>query len=117
MAVRICRHLCLRPVGLIRLRGRPSDYSFQVAISICARLADGESLRAICSDAGMPSRATVFRWIARHKELRDEYTLACELRAEDLTDEMIEIADDPCVWVEKIGADGRTVTPAGSSQI
>ena len=25
-------------------RGRPSDYSFQVAISICARLAEGKSL-------------------------------------------------------------------------
>jgi hypothetical protein len=35
-------------------------------MSICNRLADGESLRAICSDAGMPSRATIFRWIARH---------------------------------------------------
>ena len=93
-------------------RGRPSDYSFQVAISICARLAEGKSLRAICSEAGMPGRATVFRWIARHKEFRHEYTLACELRAEDLADEMIEmieIADDPCVWVEKIGADGRAV--------
>jgi hypothetical protein len=78
-------------------------------MSICDRLADGESLRAICSDAGMPSRATVFRWIARHKEFRDEYTLACELRAEDLAEEMIEIADDPCVWVEKIGPDGRAV--------
>jgi hypothetical protein len=44
-------------------RGRPSDYSFQVAISICARLAEGKSLRAICSEAGMPGRATVFRWM------------------------------------------------------
>ena len=35
--------------------------------------------------------------------------LARELRAEDLAEEMIEIADDPCVWVEKIGADGRAV--------
>jgi hypothetical protein len=52
--------------------------AFQVAISICARLAEGKSLRAICSDAGMPGRATVFRWIARHKEFRDEHTLACE---------------------------------------
>ena len=59
-------------------RGRPSDYSFQVAISICDRLAEGKSLRAICSEAAMPGRATVFRWIARHKEFRDEYTLACE---------------------------------------
>ena len=60
----------------------PRDYSFQVAISICARLAEGKSLRAICSDAGMPGRATVFRWVAPHKEFCDEYTLACELRAE-----------------------------------
>jgi hypothetical protein len=79
----------------------PRIIAFQVAISICARLAEGKSLRAICSEAGMPGRATVFRWIARHKEFRDEYTLACELRAEDLADEMIEIADDPYVWVEK----------------
>ena len=54
-----------------RKRGRPSDYSFQVAISICDRLAEGKSLRAICSEAAMPGRATVFRWIARHKEFRD----------------------------------------------
>jgi hypothetical protein len=32
-------------------RGRPSDYSFQVAISICARLAEGKSLRAICQSS------------------------------------------------------------------
>ena len=45
------------------------------------------------------------------------YAFACELRAEDLADEMIEIADDPCVWVGTIVGDGRTVTAAGSSQI
>jgi terminase small subunit-like protein len=58
-------------------------------------------------DAAMAGRATVFRWIACHKEFRDEYTLVRELRAEDLAEEMI--ADDPCVWVEKIRADGRAV--------
>ena len=50
----------------------------------------------------MPGRATVFRWIACHKEFRDEYILVRELRAEDLGEEIVEIADDPCVWVEKI---------------
>ena len=50
--------------------------------AIYDRLADGESLRAICSDAEMPSRATVFRWIARHKEFRDVHarTTRCPLR-------------------------------------
>src|ERR1700720_1600839 len=89
-------------------RGRPSDYSFQVAISICARLAEGKSLRAICSEAGMPGRATVFRWIARHKEFRDEYTLACELRAEELGDEMLEIIDDPSARLNQGPASRRT---------
>ena len=88
-------------------RRRPyAVYSAEVAWAICDRLVEGESLRRICSDAGMPGRATVFRWIACHKEFREEYILVRELRAEDLADEMIEIADDPCVWVEKIGADG-----------
>ena len=66
-----------------------------------------QSLRAICSDAGMPGRATVFRWIARHKEFRDRYTLARQFQARDLADEILEIADDTSGdWVEKIGADG-----------
>ena len=75
-------------------RGRPLDYSFQVAISICARLAEGKSLRAICSDAGMPGRATVFRWIARHKEFRDWYIGARDFQAECLGEEMFEIIRD-----------------------
>jgi hypothetical protein len=94
-------------------RGRRSNYaaySPEVARTICDRLVEGESLRAICNDAGMPGRATVFRWIARHKEFRDWYTLAREFQTEDLVDEMIEIADDTSGdWVEKIGADGRAV--------
>jgi hypothetical protein len=90
-------------------RGRPSGYSPQVAMSICDWLEEGESLRAICNDAGMPSRATVFRWIACHKEFRDEYTLARELRAEDLAEEVVEIADDPSPfgWKESGRMEGR----------
>jgi len=54
-------------------RGRPPNFSAEIAEAICDRLAEGESLRAICADAGMLGKATVFRWIALHKELRDEY--------------------------------------------
>jgi hypothetical protein len=42
-------------------RGRPSHYSAEIADTICNRLAGGESLRAICANAGMPNRATVSR--------------------------------------------------------
>jgi hypothetical protein len=76
-------------------RRRPyAAYSAEVAWAICDRLVEGESLRAICSDAAMPARATVFRWIARHKEFRDRYISARNFQAEGLGDEMLEIAHD-----------------------
>ena len=89
-------------------RGRPSDYSAEIADTICDRLAGGESLRAICADAGMPDRATVSRWIARYDEFRDQYAFARELQAECLVDEILEIArDNSRDYVRKTGVDGK----------
>ncbi|EPH7480733.1 hypothetical protein ACXWZO_002561 [Enterobacter hormaechei] len=48
--------------------GRPSDYLPEVAADICSLLADGESLRKVCELPGMPNKATVFRWLAQHRE-------------------------------------------------
>jgi hypothetical protein len=64
-------------------RGRPSAYSDKIAETICGRLVDGESLRAICADPAMPARATVFRWLARNQEFRRSYALARQCYAED----------------------------------
>ena len=91
-----------------RRRGRPSDYCAEIARTICDRLADGESLRAICVDAGMPDKATVFRWIGRHKAFRKQYALAREAQTDDICDQILEIAhDNSHDYVKKIGADGK----------
>jgi hypothetical protein len=91
-----------------RKRGRPSDYCAEIAMTICDRLAEGESLRAICADAGMPDKATVLRWIGRHKEFRDQYAWAREAQADDILEEILEIADDSSRdYVKKTGADGK----------
>jgi hypothetical protein len=74
--------------------GRPSDYSQGVADLICERLGNGESLRAICEEDGLPDKATVFRWLARHEEFRDQYARARETQADSLFDEILSIADD-----------------------
>jgi hypothetical protein len=95
-------------------RGRPSAYTSEIAETICERLMDGESLRAICASAGMPDKATVFRWIACHKEFRGLYGWAHEFQAENILADVIEIADgkaDDCV--EKIGTSGRTAMDLG----
>jgi len=74
-------------------RGRPSVYCAEIAMTICDRLADGESIRAICAGAGMPDKATVFRWLTSHEEFRTWYAFAREARMDELLHEAIEIAD------------------------
>lgn len=42
----------------------------------------------------MPARATIFRWLDSNQEFRRRYALARECLAEDLLNEILEIADD-----------------------
>lgn len=74
--------------------GRPTDYCQEIAQAICLRLAEGESLRSVCRDEGMPPKGTVLRWIGIHPEFRDQYAQAKFDGAEALAEEMFEIADD-----------------------
>ena len=88
--------------------GRSPGYSVEVAETICERLINGESLRAICADPRMPAKATVFRWLASNQEFRRSYALARECQAEDGAVEILEIADDSSRdYVKKTGADGK----------
>lgn len=77
--------------------GRPSKYSQKLADAICEKLADGKSLRTICSTAAMPSRSTVFRWLAENDAFRDQYARAREDQADTLADEIVSIADKAMV--------------------
>jgi len=73
---------------------RPSKFTKVCAEKICARLMQGESLRRICMDDGMPDRATVFRWMQQHESFRDQYAHARSVQADTLVDEILDIADD-----------------------
>lgn len=53
------------PAGGASLPVRVS-YSDEVGQAICARLAAGESLMAVCREAAMPHRTTVREWAQRH---------------------------------------------------
>lgn len=72
---------------------RASEYTQETADLICEQVADGRSLRSICADAGMPDKATVFRWLAAHEAFRDQYARARESQADSLFDDILEIAD------------------------
>lgn len=62
--------------------GRPTSYTTDMADAICDRLCDGESLRAICKDEGMPPMGTVMRWLSVHEDFREQYARAREAQGE-----------------------------------
>lgn len=87
--------------------GRPSGYSAEIADRICERIADGESLRAICSDEDMPSTSSVCKWLSLHNEFAEQYARAREAQADALFDDILIIADDGSNdFMERKSADG-----------
>ena len=61
---------------------------------ICENVAKGQSLRAVLLDKNMPSSKTFFEWIKSSPEKVKQYAHACEARADNIFDEILEIADD-----------------------
>lgn len=74
------------------MTGRPSDYTEETANAFCARIAHGESVRKICDDDNMPALATVFRWLSKNQEFREQYSRAKDESAEADFDEIQDIA-------------------------
>jgi len=78
---------------------RPTIYTKKLGLTICERLANGESMRSICKyTEGMPALSTVFRWLvstdAVYKEFQEQYARARDIQAEVMFDEILEISDD-----------------------
>jgi hypothetical protein len=73
--------------------GRPSLYSLKLVEEICARIADGESLRTICDDDTMPDRATVLRWLAAHPDFAAKYARAREAQGDAMDEKILAVAD------------------------
>ena len=82
------------------------EFSQEVFDRICERIANGESLRAICASDDMPAKATVFRWLASDATLSDQYARAREAQADAIFDEILDIADTAVNdWMEVHGQD------------
>jgi hypothetical protein len=93
--------------------GRPSTFTQAIADEICERLAEGESLRAICAGDDMPNKATVFKWLIADKAFSDQYARAREAQADALADEIVYIADTPQIGQKSVSkATGLEITEA-----
>ena len=104
--------------GIKKPKGRPSDYSLEIAKVICMRLGNGESLRQICASPGMPGKTSIMRWLEANLEFRDQYARARELQAEHWAEEIIEIADDSKNdFVERDGRDALNAENINRSRL
>jgi hypothetical protein len=73
--------------------GRPAVYGDALALAICERLADGESLKAICEDENMPARTTVYKWIVEDTDgFADKYARAREAQQDTAVDDLADVA-------------------------
>jgi hypothetical protein len=69
-------------------------YTPALAETICKRISEGESLRAICRDPGMPTEGAVRAWArANHDDFGAQYRIARELQLDSWADEIVAIAD------------------------
>lgn len=78
---------------LKRLVGRPSKYTPELAARICARIAEGESLRDLCTGADRkvwPSRFAIYQWLAARSDFRAMYTAARDHQADSLAEEALD---------------------------
>lgn len=73
--------------------GRPSDYTEELADEICNLLIEGQSMVKICEREGMPSRATVLRWMAKDADFATKCARARELQADLMDDKILDTAD------------------------
>jgi hypothetical protein len=69
-------------------------YSQEKADAICARMAEGESLRSVCRSQGMPSMSTVMRWLEADEKFREQYARAMDMRADVKFDELDDVSED-----------------------
>jgi hypothetical protein len=70
------------------------QYSDELAVEICSRIACGEALVRICRDEDMPAVTTVYYWIREREDFREMYKLAREDMADTLADELLSITED-----------------------
>jgi hypothetical protein len=91
--------------------GRPSEYSQEIADAICERIAEGEPLRVICREDGMPAWRTVYDWLSKREEFSARFTRARDIGFDAIAEEALEIANTPLEGVRiEVGDDGKTKT-------
>lgn len=74
--------------------GRHSTYTKERGDKICERLANGESMRAICKEKDMPDINTVNLWIRSFEDFKEQYFQARRDQADYYAQQIVDISDE-----------------------
>ena len=66
----------------------------KILSNIFIEIQKGRAIRNVLKDEGMPAVETFYIWIDSDEEKSKQYARACEVRADAIFDEIIDIADD-----------------------
>lgn len=72
---------------------RPSKYTEAMGEEFCRRLADGRTVRSICTDDDMPATQTIYNWLNTYPKFLEQYARSKEIHADAIADECFQIAD------------------------
>jgi len=76
-------------------KGRPTDYTTDIADEICEYIAEGNSLNAWLNDKpeSKPKRTAIYRWLNKHQEFRNNYVRAKEDSADFHAEQILEVVE------------------------
>lgn len=74
--------------------GAKSTFSQEVADRICERIGEGEPLRVICREDGMPAWRTVYLWMETFPDFAAHIASARARGYDAIASECLDIADD-----------------------
>ncbi|WP_340646252.1 hypothetical protein [Phenylobacterium sp.] len=82
--------------------GRPDSYTEALGAEICRRIADGESLLAIGASRDMPAPQTIYKWLRKYADFRQDYARAREIQADVKFELAWEIARHAAPETERV---------------
>jgi hypothetical protein len=75
-------------------KARPVAFTEELFIKLLDRLAQGETLVAICADQTMPTRQSLFQKLYKDENARELYYAAREMQMEAMAEEILELSDN-----------------------
>jgi len=91
----------------LRGKGRPSEYTDELADDICQLIIQGHSVRKIADTDVMPTESTIYLWLSKFPYFSEKYGAAVQHRTNKYMEECVDLSDNMPDGIKFMGLDGR----------